>query len=123
MGTTIPARQLLGIFGSGAHTYLMAKVKTTYTMTEKVFLYPGEAANWHFVPVTKNLGQEIKEKFGKLAKGFGSLPVTVTVGKTTWETSIFPDKYSGSYLLPLKVQVRKKEEILAGEKVTFTIKL
>ncbi len=92
-------------------------------MTEKVFLYPGEAANWHFVPVTKKVGQEIKEKFGKLAKGFGSLPVTVTIGRTTWETSIFPDKYSGSYLLPLKANVRKKEAIVAGEKIEYTIEI
>lgn len=99
----------------------MQKARASYTMTEKVFLYPGEAANWHFVPVTKKVGQEIKEKYGKYAKGFGSLPVTVTIGKTIWQTSIFPDKYSGSYILPLKARVRKKEEIEAGEKVTFSI--
>lgn len=92
-------------------------------MTEKVFLYPGEVANWHFVPVAKAVGQEIKEKYGKFARGFGSLPVTVTSGKTTWKTSIFPDKYSGSYILPLKAQVRKKEQIEAGEKVTYTVQL
>ena len=92
-------------------------------MTEKAFLYPGEAANWHFVPVTKSVGREIKEKYGKLAKGFGSLPVTVTIGKTTWQTSIFPDRYSGSYLLPLKATVRKQEGIEVGEKVKYTLYL
>ncbi|MEZ4194783.1 MAG: DUF1905 domain-containing protein [Candidatus Paceibacterota bacterium] len=97
--------------------------KATYTMTEKVFLYPGETANWHFVPITKKVGQEIKEKYGKAARGFGSLKVEVTVGKTTWLTSVFPDSYSGSYLLPLKSQVRKKEDIEAGEKIKFTIRL
>lgn len=101
----------------------MGKQTGTYTMTEKVFLYPGEVGNWHFVPVTKAEGQEIKTKYGKLAKGFGSLPVTVTIGQTIWQTSIFPDKYSGSYLLPLKAAIRKREEIEAGEKITFTIAL
>jgi hypothetical protein len=101
----------------------MPKARASYAMTEKVFIYPGEAANWHFVPVTKAVGKEIKEKYGTLAKGFGSLPVTVTIGKTVWQTSIFPDKYSGSYILPLKAAVRKKEEIEAGEKVTFSISI
>ena len=101
----------------------MAKSRASYTMTEMVFLYPGESANWHFVPITKAIGIEIKEKYGKYAKGFGSLPVTVTIGKTTWQTSIFPDKYSGSYILPLKAQVRKREEVIAGEKITYKIKL
>lgn len=95
----------------------------SYTMTEKVWLYPSEVANWHFVTLTKKVGQGIKEQFGKNARGFGSLPVEVTVGATTWKTSIFPDKYSGSYILPLKAKVRKLEDIEAGEKVTFSISL
>lgn len=98
-------------------------MKKTFTMTEKVWLYPGESANWHFVTLTKTVGQEIKETFGKHAKGFGSLPVEVTIGKTVFKTSIFPDKRVGSYLLPLKAKVRKAEDIEAGEPVTFTIEL
>ena len=90
-------------------------------MTEKVYLYPSEVAAWHFVAVTKSVGKEIKEKYGGLARGFGSLPVSVTIGKTTWTTSIFPDKYSGSYILPLKASVRKKEDVEAGESITYSI--
>ena len=92
-------------------------------MTEKVWLYPGESANWHFVTLTKKVGQEIKENFGKTARGFGSLPVEVTIGTTVFKTSIFPDKRLGSYLLPLKAKVRKIEDIEADEPVTFTIKV
>lgn len=95
----------------------------TYTMTEKVFLYPGESANWHFVPITKSIGQEIRETYGKSRRGFGAVKVEVTVGKTTWLTSMFPDKYSGSYILPLKAQVRKIEDIEAGDELTFSIKI
>ena len=97
--------------------------KTSYKMTEKVFIYPSEVAAWHFIPVTRKIGQSIKETHGKRARGFGSLPVEVTIGSSIWNTSIFPDKYSGSYILPLKAKVRKKEDIEAGELVTFTITL
>lgn len=92
-------------------------------MTEKMFLYLGETANWHFLPITKKVGLEIKEKFGKNAKGFGSLPVHVTIGGSVWTTSIFPDRHSGSYLLPVKAKIRKAEDIEAGEKVKFSIKV
>lgn len=95
--------------------------KMTYTMTEKVWLYPAESANWHFVTLTKNIGQEIKVQHGKNARGFGSLPVEVTIGDTVWKTSIFPDRYSGGYILPLKALVRKKEDIEAGELIRFTV--
>jgi hypothetical protein len=90
-------------------------------MNEKVWIYPGDFANWHFVTLTKKVGQEIKEKYGKNARGFGSLPVEVIIGQTTWKTSIFPDKSAGSYLLPLKAKVRKLENIEAGETVAFEI--
>ena len=77
----------------------------------------------HFLPITKSIGLEIKDKHGKSARGFGSLPVEVTIGKTIWQTSIFPDKYSGSYVLPVKAKVRKVEDIEAKEKVKFSIKV
>jgi hypothetical protein len=99
------------------------KKSSVYTMKEKVFLYPSETANWHFVPITKKVGQEIRETYSKSARGFGAVKVEVTIGETVWPTSMFPDKYSGSYILPLKAQVRKKEDIEAGEEVKFTIKI
>jgi hypothetical protein len=37
--------------------------------------------------------------------------VKARVGETSWATSIFPDKKSGAYLLPLKKEVRKAESI------------
>ena len=78
---------------------------------------------WRFLTVPKKESTEIKEKFGKYAKGWGSLPVSVTIGKTTWNTSIFPDKKSGSYLLPLKAKVRKAEDIFDDSVVKFTVTL
>ncbi len=94
--------------------------KRTYTMQEKMFIYPGETANWHFLPITKSVGKEIKS-LQVPRRGFGSVPVEVVIGTTVWKTSIFPDSLSGSYLLPVKASVRKAEDIEAGERVTFTI--
>lgn len=94
----------------------------SYKLVSKIFVYPG-MGGWRFLGLPLKEGKEIKEKCGKNAKGWGSLPVEVTIGTTTWETSIFPDKKSGSYLLPLKAQVRKKEEIDDDEKVSFTLRL
>ncbi len=68
-------------------------------------------------------GEDIKKHFGKKQRGWGSLPVVVTLGKTSWKTSIFPDKKSGTYLLPLKAEIRKKEEIFSGDKVSFSIEI
>jgi len=80
-------------------------------------------AAWRFIGIPKARGTEIKKKFGAHARGWGSLPVSVTIGKTTWNTSIFPDKKSGSYLLPLKAKVRKVEDIRDNSVVTYTLRL
>lgn len=86
-----------------------------------MFIYPGEKAVWHLLPIPKKVGVEIKEKVGKNSRGFGSVPVEVTIGESVWNTSIFPSKHSGSYILPIKVKVRRAEDIEAGERVEFSI--
>ncbi len=92
-----------------------------HTCQAKIWLYPGETASWHFVTLPKELGTTLKQTYAKNRRGFGSLPVSVTIGKTTWQTSIFPDSHSGSYLLPLKASVRKKEELLIGDTITLSL--
>lgn len=91
-----------------------------YKIKGKVWLYPGNAA-WHFVNVDKKQSAELKEKFVGKMRGFGSIRVKATIGKTSWNTSIFPDKQSGTYLLPLKVQVRRAEGVEAGDEISFTL--
>lgn len=94
----------------------------TYNIQAKVWLYPGQAA-WHFVTLPKDESGQIKELFGGLKKGFGSLPVKVTIGETAWKTSIFPDKKAGAYLLPLKADVRKREKIMEGDTLVLDIEV
>lgn len=93
-----------------------------YSFTSEVWLYPGNTA-WHFISVPKNQAQEIREIYGGAARGFGSLPVRVTIGKTIWNTSIFLDAKSGTYLLPLKAVVRKVEKIEVGKMVAVLIEM
>ena len=93
---------------------------TSFKLKSSVWVYPGLAA-WHFVSVNKNTSSIIKNLFGNISAGFGSLPVQVTVGKTSWKTSLFPDNKTKTYLLPLKAQVRKKEGITAGNTIPFVI--
>ena len=95
-------------------------MKKKYVSRAKVWLYPG-MAGWHFIYVDKKHAAELKEKYGSKKRGFGSIPVVVTLGKTSWKTSIFPDKREGTYLLPLKAQVRTKEGIAHGDTVAFSI--
>jgi hypothetical protein len=100
----------------------MNNQKRTFEMRSKVWPYPGMAA-WRFLTLPKKYGQEIKQRFSAHSRGWGSLPVSVTVGNSTWDTSIFPDKKSGSYLLPLKAKIRKAEGIEDQAMVSFVLTL
>jgi hypothetical protein len=93
-----------------------------YNFSAKVWLYPG-MAGWHFVSIPVDISGDIKDRFGDRAKGWGSLPVKVSLGKTHWKTSVFPDKKSGGYVLPLKAAVRKKEGIAAKDSVKLCIQI
>ena len=92
----------------------------SFTFRTKVWLYHGQSA-WHFISLPKMLSVKIKKMFLGLERGFGSLPIIARIGNTEWKTSIFPDKKAGVYLLPIKVKVRKVEEIKAGDKILITI--
>lgn len=94
-----------------------------YEFKAEVWKWPGMAA-WHFVTVDAAVAALIREeRAGAPRVGWGSIPVSVTVGSTTWKTSIFPDKKSGSYLLPMKADVRMKEEISASDTVSVSLSL
>ncbi len=94
----------------------------TYKMHAKVWVYPG-MAGWHFVTLPKKQSDNIKKVFGDMKRGWGSLPVMATIGKTTWKTSIFPDKKRGAYLLPIKAEVRKKEKIIHDDVIICLLEL
>ena len=93
-----------------------------FTTQAKVWLYPG-MAGWHFITIPDDMSEEINERFGDKKRGWGSLPVEVTVGTTTWKTSIFPDKKTKAYLLPIKSDVRKKEGIAADTSITLLLEI
>jgi len=96
---------------------------TEYKATAKIWLYSSAKTAWHFITVPKEISDEIRFFIGDFKKGWGSVPVTATIGKTTWKTSIFPDKETHCYFLPLKADVRNAENIGEGDEVSFVIRV
>ncbi|MCH7492984.1 DUF1905 domain-containing protein [Patescibacteria group bacterium] len=93
-----------------------------FKFRSKVWLYPG-MVGWHFVSLPQKQSQGLMRLFDGLTRGFGSLPVNVKIGKTNWKTSIFPDKKAGIYLLPLKKEVREKENFKYGDTITYYLRV
>ncbi|MGB3187380.1 MAG: DUF1905 domain-containing protein [Ornithinimicrobium sp.] len=55
--------------------------------------------------------------------GFGSVPVEVSVGTSTWHTSLFPSTELATYVLPMKKAVRLTEHLQAGNDVQVSLRL
>lgn len=98
----------------------VTKVKE-WKIKAKVFTYSVEATSWYFVSVDKKVTEEVKKVATKKV-GFSFVPVEVTVGETTWRTTLFPTK-EGPYLLALKKMVRQKEDIRANDVITARFRL
>lgn len=69
---------------------------------------------WYFITVPKDISAHISSFCVDQKTSFGSVRVKVQIGNTPWKTSLFPDKKSGCYFLPIKAEVRKRELLRAG---------
>jgi len=85
----------------------------------RVWIWDGPSP-WYFVTIPKKESSEIKKKFGAYHRGWGSIPVTVTIGGSSWKTSIFWEK-KGTYILPIKKEIRRAENIGSGDIITLTL--
>lgn len=79
--------------------------------TAVVRRYDGATA-WYFLTLPVDLAEEIRSRVERV--GFGSVRVQVRIGTSTWATSVFPDKGSGSFVLPVKAAVRRAEDLDDG---------
>lgn len=81
----------------------------------------GDAATWVFLTLPPEVDADIRDR-PRPPRGFGSVRVEVTVGSTTWRTSVFPDKVRG-FVLPVKKPVRRAERLDVGDRAEVRLRL
>ncbi len=89
-----------------------------FKFTGKIWFWKGPSP-WHFVTVPEDESREIHAMSSIVTYGWGMIPVTVHIGKTTWKTSLWP--HNGLYIVPLKTNVRRAEKLQEGDTVTITL--
>ena len=90
--------------------------KIRFNFTAKPWKYEGKAS-WHFVSVPGKISKEIRENLQWQEEGWGRLKAIAKIGNSEWETAIWFDTKMNTYLLPLKSEIRKMENILIQKKV------
>jgi hypothetical protein len=73
-----------------------------------VFTWRGPSP-FHFVAVPEDVCTDLQAVAALVSYGWGMVPARVSVGSSTWETSLWPK--DGGYLVPLRDQIRTAERI------------
>ena len=94
---------------------------TRYSFKATLWPWKEHEGSWWFVTVPEDVSDEIEDLHGGSAGGFGSIKVEVTVGGTTWRTSLFPSSEQRAYVLPMRKAVRSAESLEEG--VPFEVSL
>jgi hypothetical protein len=94
-----------------------------YEFDAVLWQWQARTDSWTFVSLPLELADEVLDVAGPVTRGFGSVRVEVTVGSTTWRTSIFPDAKAGTYVLPIKKAVRRAEGLTTDGTLRLTLTL
>jgi hypothetical protein len=84
----------------------------------EMWLWRGPAP-WHFVTVPDEHCGPLEATSASVSYGWGMIPVTATIGRTRWTTSLFPK--DGRYVVPVKTWVRRAEGLEVGDLVTVRL--
>lgn len=76
-------------------------------------------APFFFVAVPDEAVGEIRYAARIASYGWGCVPVSAKVADITFTTSLFPK--DGGYLVPLKLDVRRRGRIEAGDRIEITL--
>jgi hypothetical protein len=82
----------------------------------EVWFWKGPAPH-HFVTVPDDESAAIEAAAPLVTYGWGMIPVAARIGGTEWTTSLFPK--DGAYIVPLKLAVRRTEDVGVGDVVTI----
>lgn len=91
------------------------------TFEAELWQYEGDGG-WHFVTLPPEVAAEVRDSVPP-RRGFGSVRVSVAIGESRWDTSLFPDSTSSSFVLPVKAAVRRANDLLPGDRVRVTVTL
>src|SRR5262249_18329454 len=94
-------------------------LRRTYEFTAALSLHNGMPGAWYFVTLPLEAADEIRAANER--RGFGSVRVHAAIGDSRWDTSVFPDAKTGSFLLPVKAAVRRAQDIDDGSLVTVSL--
>jgi hypothetical protein len=88
--------------------------------TGELYYWRGPAP-YHFIRVPDGASAGLRDLSTAVSYGWGMIPVSVRIGESSWETSLFPK--DGSYVLPVKDAIRSAEALVLGDTVMVELRI
>lgn len=73
-------------------------------------------APWYFITVPDEECLILEDESTFVSYGWGMIPATVRIGRSEWDTSLFPK--DGRYIVPVKAAIRHAERLDQGDRPT-----
>ncbi|SDF53648.1 DUF1905 domain-containing protein [Klenkia brasiliensis] len=99
---------------------MISDVVVELDLTGPVVEWRGPAPH-HFLEVTGDHADQVREVARQVTYGWGMVPVRVRVGGTTSTTALWAR--DGGYVVPLKVALRRAEGIDLGDVVSAHVQV
>ncbi|WP_062201972.1 DUF1905 domain-containing protein [Demequina salsinemoris] len=96
---------------------------TDFGFDAELYLWEARLQTWVFADLPEDVADVIEDVQVGPRRGFGAVKVEVTLGDTTWRTSIFPSKDRGTYILPVKRAVLDAEGAAPPDKASLRLRL
>lgn len=94
--------------------------RTTFRFDTGIIEWRGPAP-FFYAPVPQEHVEELRRLAKVVSYGWGCVPVEAQVAGVRFTTSLFPK--GDTYLLPLKVAVRRKANITVGDTISVAMTL
>jgi hypothetical protein len=97
---------------------MIGKIKYQFTAKPWQYAVPG---GWYFISLPIGIADEIRNALKPEEEGWGRLKAKARTGNSEWETAMWYDTKAATYLLPLKAEIRRKENITTAEAINIII--
>lgn len=76
---------------------------------------------WVFISLPKPISNEIRKHLQFQEEGWGRMKASAIIQGIEWDTAIWYDKKMGTYLLPVRADIRKKGNLELGETLEVSV--
>lgn len=92
-----------------------------YDFNTDIAVMTGKRSDYYFVSVPRDISKHIRHFTQHIQRGFKSLKVKAHIGKSAWDSSIFPSSRDETFILLLNKKIRDAEKLRKGDTATVCL--